>query len=100
LLFVYNEMIVFSSPLENANNPVHGPANAGHRVAADGPEGCSVPKGKSGEGLIKAPPATLAGQSVAVHIGVVTSQAYSINQRGDSPQGQVSHNLMFSYLGS
>lgn len=63
---------------------------ASYRVSADGTDNRPVGKGKSNnDGLIKTPPATLAGQSAAVHVGVVSSQAYSVNQRGDIPQGQV-----------
>ena len=64
--------------------------NAGYRVATDGPDGGPLVKGNGSEGLVKAPAETIAGQSSAVHIGVVTSQAY-INQQNNSPQGQVGH---------
>ena len=69
---------------------MHALMRAGYPVATDGSDSRSASKSKSSDGLIKTPPATLAGQSAAaVHVGIVTSQAYGLNQRGESPQGQV-----------
>jgi len=68
---------------------MHPLIRAGYRASPDGTDNRVVGKSKPSDGLIKTPPATLAGQSTAVHVGVVTSQAYGVNQREDSPQGQV-----------